>query len=130
MKKIKFLTVSAAFLAATTAAMADGMSFEPVDVNYSPIPAAETKSLNATKNSFVLPEASGEKFQNAILQLDAVQVELRNSYIQQKEKYQQVDTQYKAVKAERKELSRAVRTLEKKINNIEKTKANIRKTMQ
>ena len=74
--------------------------------------------------------ASTEKFQNAILQLDSVQVELRNTYLAYKEKYQQVDAQYEQLKAERKATNKTVKALEKKIKQIESTKSKIRKTMQ
>ena len=129
MKNIKLLAIMAAFVAFSGAAFADGMMFEPVDVNVTPIDKSVSSSNNAIDEVLIQP-ASTEKFQNAILQLDSVQVELRNNYLSYKEKYQQVDAQYQQVKAERKATAKTVRALEKKIKQIENTKAKIRKTMQ
>ncbi len=129
MKSIKLAAVLTAFIAVSGAAFADGMMFEPVDVNYTPIdkPAVSTSSPVADS---LIQGASTEKFQNAILQLDSVQVELRNTYLSAKEKYQQVDAQFQQVKAERRATHKNVKALEKKIKQIENTKAKIRKTMQ
>ena len=127
MKNIKFIAVLASLAAFSGMALADGMTFEPVDVNVTPVD--KNASSAAAEPSFV-NTAAAENFQTAILQLDSAQVELRNSYLSYKEKYQQVDTQYKAVKAERKATHKAVKSLEKKIKQIENEKAKIRKTMQ
>ena len=129
MKNIKFLAVLASFVAFYGVAFADGMMFEPVDVNVTPIDKSVSAANDVINDALIQP-GSTEKFQNAILQLDSVQVELRNSYLTYKEKYQQVDAQYQQVKAERKATAKSVKTLEKKIKQIESTKAKIRKTMQ
>lgn len=133
MKSIKLVAIIAAMTAFSGAALADGMMFEPVDVNYTPIekPAQAAPSATTTQadGTFIQP-ASTEKFQNAILQLDSAQVELRNSYLTYKEKYQQIDAQYQQVKAERKATAKTVRAIEKKIKQIESSKSKIRKTMQ
>ncbi len=132
MKNIKMLAILGAFVAFSGAAFADGMMFEPVDVNYAPVsqPVVTSNSAVTDAEAALIQGASTEKFQNAILQLDSVQVELRNSYLAYKEKYQQVDAQYEQVKAERKATGKTVKALEKKIKQIENTKAKIRKTMQ
>lgn len=131
MKKIKFMAALAVFAAFSGAAFADGMMFEPVDVNYTPIEKSTTSSaVQTTTDGSLIQGASTEKFQNAILQLDSVQVELRNSYLNYKEKYQQIDAQYEQIKAERKATAKTVKQMEKKIKQIENTKSKIRKTMQ
>ena len=134
MKKLKMFTAMVVMTVFSGAAFADGMMFEPVDVNYTPIekaaPAAQGSSATEAADGALIQGASTEKFQNAILQLDSVQVELRNSYLAYKEKYQQIDAQYQQVKAERKATAKTIKALEKKIKQIESTKSNIRKTMQ
>ena len=128
MKNIKLVAVMASFIAFSGAALADGLMFEPVDVNYTPVDKANATAV--VEDDALIQAASTEKFQNAILQLDAVQVELRNNYLAYKEKYQQVDAQYQQVKAERKATAKTVKAMEKKIKQIESTKSKIRKTMQ
>ena len=88
MKKIKLFAIMTAILAFSGAAMADGMMFEPVDVNYTPVDKAvsSANSAAAEADAALIQGASTEKFQNAILQLDSVQVELRNTYLAYKEK--------------------------------------------
>ena len=132
MKRIKFLAIMFAMVAFSGTAFADGMMFEPVDVNYTPVERAvsSANSAAAEADAALIQGASTEKFQNAILQLDSVQVELRNTYLAYKEKYQQVDAQYEQLKAERKATNKTVKALEKKIKQIESTKSKIRKTMQ
>lgn len=130
MKNIKMLATMTAFVAFSSVAFADGMMFEPVDVNYSPVQQSVSSSAVTDAEASLIQGASTEKFQNAILQLDSVQVELRNSYLAYKEKYQQVDAQYEQIRAERAATAKTVRALEKKIKQIENTKSKIRKTMQ
>lgn len=132
MKSIKMIAIIGAMTVFSGAALADGMMFEPVDVNYTPIEnsAQPTAAAAAQADGSLIQAASTEKFQNAILQLDSVQVELRNNYLAYKEKYQQVDAQYQQVKAERKATAKTVKAMEKKIKQIESTKSKIRKTMQ
>ena len=132
MKLSKVLIALSAVTMLSGAANADGMMFEPVDVNYTPSNQAVTTSVDATtpaENSLI-QNAQAEKFQNAILELDAAQVDLRNNYLSYKEKYTKVDAQYHAIKEERKSTAKTVRALEKKIKEIESTKSKIRKTMQ
>lgn len=130
MKNIKMVAVMAAFVSFSGAAFADGMMFEPVDVNYTPVTTSVGAKTVTVEDGSLIQAASTEKFQNAILQLDAVQVELRNNYLAYKEKYQQIDAQYQQVKAERKATAKTVKAMEKKIKQIESTKSKIRKTMQ
>ena len=130
MKNLKIMAVMTAMLAFSGAAFADGMMFEPVDVNYTPIEKPAATAVSNEAEASLIQGASTEKFENAILQLDSVQVELRNTYLTTKEQYQQVDAQYQAVKAERKAVAKNIRALEKKIKQIESTKSKIRKTMQ
>ena len=130
MKNIKLIAVMTALVGFSGAALADGMMFEPVDVNYTPATTSANTAVVTSEDGTLIQAASTEKFQNAILQLDAVQVELRNTYLSYKEKYQQIDEQYQQIKAERKSTAKTVKAMEKKIKQIESTKAKIRKTMQ
>ena len=132
MKKFRLAVIILAITAFSLPALADGMMFEPVDVNYTPIDnqVQSAPSVSSPVEDALIQPASTEKFQNAILQLDSVQVELRNSYLAYKEKYQQIDAQYQQIKAERKATAKTVKAMEKKIKQIESTKSKIRKTMQ
>ena len=72
----------------------------------------------------------GTKMQDAILQIDNAQVEVRNNLLIYKNKYSEVDARYLAVKEERKAAKKQVQQAEKKIKNLDKAKDKIRKNFE
>ena len=120
----------AVVLACSTAAFADGNAFTPLnfdDASYSGNQSTTTIAPAQTTNPQDI--AGNDKMQNAILQLDNAQVDVRNELLNYKAKYSDVDAQYKLIKAERKALDQQIRAIEKRIKQIEKAKEKIRKNM-
>ena len=130
-KEIKTAAVLFAFFCGANFVLADQMIFEPIsiDSNSASKAANVTKSSTITKTDTKDASVQSANFQNALFQLDAAQVDLRNNLVELKSKYTDVDAQYKVVKEERKLLNKEVKALEKKIKNLDKTKENIRKSM-
>lgn len=126
-------------LACSTAALADGNAFTPLnfdDTAYgTPVKTSATTTTpvaaRATQKQAITNEepAGNTKMQNAIIQLDNAQVDVRNELLNYKTKYSDVDAQYTAIKAERKALSKQIKSIEKRIKKIDKQKENIRKNM-
>ena len=118
------------FLAVNTAAMADGNAFTPLNFNDTQYGTPSNSAKAAPAASSVEGEAVGNgNIQNAILQLDNAQVDIRNDLLNCKTKYADVDAQYKLIKTERKALKKQVSTVEKRIKEIDKAKEKIRKNM-
>ncbi len=129
-------------------ALADGMPYEPVfetmPINES-ITTASTNPVSTTKSTITKvtpvatpekhavnltnPSVEGDNLQNALMQLDSAQVEIRNQLIQYKSEYTDVDNQYKLIKEQRKLKGKLVKETEKRIKNLDNTKAKIRKSM-
>ena len=129
MRKITLYS-TAILLACSTAAFADGNAFTPLDfddASYGVQSSAQTVSSQAPQQVQDLP--GNDKMQNAILDLDNAQVEVRNELLNYKAKYSDVDAQYQLIKAERKALDKQVRSIERRIKQIDKSKENIRKHM-
>ncbi len=132
MKRI-VLTMSL-LLAVSGAVMADGNAFTPLNFNDTqygnPSTPAATKASTSAPAAASTEEAVGNgNIQNAILQLDNAQVDIRNDLLNSKTKYADVDAQYKLIKTERKALKKQVNTIEKRIKEIDKAKEKIRKNM-
>ena len=128
MKRI--VLVLGAMFAISNVAMADGNAFTPLDFNDTQY-GASTSNVSAVSNSVADEiEAIGNgNIQNAILQLDNAQVDIRNDLLNCKTKYADIDAQYKLVKTERKALKKQVSSIERRIKDIEKAKEKIRKNM-
>ena len=133
-----FLATSLAFVAAQSV-FADGMPYEPV-FESEPISEAPATSLGSPANltstkttssavSNAVNSLDENKLQNALMQLDSAQVEIRNTLIQYKNEYAEIDNQYKTIQAERKAKKQLVKETEKRIKTIDKTKDKIRKSM-
>lgn len=132
MKKI--VLTMAMFATMTGIAMADGNAFTPLNFNDTqygnPAPTSTAKKAATQAASSVEGDAVGNgNIQNAILQLDNAQVDIRNDLLNCKTKYADVDAQYKLIKTERQALKKQVRTVEKRIKEIDKAKEKIRKNM-
>lgn len=130
MKKI-VLTLTL-FAALNTVAFADGNAFTPLNFN-----DTQYGSASSTTYTKTAPAASSQEgdavgngnIQNAILQLDNAQVDIRNDLLNCKTKYADVDAQYKLIKNERKALKKQTTAIEKRIKEIDRAKEKIRKNM-
>lgn len=126
----RFALILGLFIALDTAAMADGNAFTPLNFNDTQYgnPSSAVKSAPAA--SSIEGDAVGNgNIQNAILQLDNAQVDIRNDLLNCKTKYADVDAQYKLIRTERKALKKQVSAVEKRIKEIDKAKEKIRKNM-
>jgi len=125
---------------------ADGYFFEPAQQNNgytyvetptpsiaaasttatTPATAANTKLTNQALD--VTGKESGN-YQNALLELDNAQVEVRTRLLDYKQQYSDIDQKYVLIKEQRSASKKLVKQTEKKINSIEKAKSKIRKEM-
>mgnify|MGYP004527054855 FL=1 len=133
MKKVILI---ASMLLCSGVAFADGNAFTPLNFDEAPsISSLQTKQAateSAVKATNVpqAEEALGNgNIQNAILQLDNAQVDIRNDLLNLKTKFADVDAQYKLVKNERNALKKQINAVQKRINAIDKAKEKIRKNM-
>lgn len=138
MKRI--VLTMAMFATMTGIAMADGNAFTPLNFNDTqygnPAPTSTTAATSTAKKAVTQAASSVDgdavgngNIQNAILQLDNAQVDIRNDLLNCKTKFADVDAQYKLIKTERQALKKQVRTVEKRIKEIDKAKEKIRKNM-
>ncbi len=89
-------------------------------------------TTSSNKEQVISPELTQketENFQNALLQLDSAQVDVRNTLLEKKTKYAEIDSNYKVVKAQRDAMKKEVKSYEKRVKSIEKAKEKIRKSM-
>lgn len=126
---MKRLVLTLGLLAAVNcAAMADGNAFTPL--NFNDTQFGSTQSAKSAPTASIDGDAVGNgNIQNAILQLDNAQVDIRNDLLNCKTKFADVDAQYKLVKSERKALKKQVSSIEKRIKEIDNAKEKIRKNM-
>lgn len=127
----KSILALTAMLVCSVAVFADGNAFTPLDFNdtqYTSQPATYTQTTPV--KGVVETEAVGNpSMQNAILQLDNAQVDIRTELMNAKTRFTEVDAQYKVIKAERKAIKKQVKSVEKRIRNIDNAKESIRKNM-
>ena len=112
--------------------LADGNAFTPLNFNdteYGSSSSVTTGSKSVVSSSVDGDAVGNGNIQNAILQLDNAQVDIRNDLLNCKTKYADVDAQYKLIKTERKALKKQVNAIEKRIKEIDKAKEKIRKNM-
>lgn len=154
MRKIQTTCLVLAVLTITSgAAFADGNAFTPLNFD-SPAPAAAPKAApaaaakpanpvsnalskmisggkdaEATSATSGAPAIGNSSIQNAILELDNAQVDIRNDLLNYKAKYADTDAQYKLIKNERNMLHKQVVSIEKRIRDIDRAKEKIRKNM-
>ncbi|HCB10952.1 MAG TPA: hypothetical protein DEO94_02145 [Cyanobacteria bacterium UBA11991] len=119
-------------------AMAD-TSFTPLnfdDSNAVKAPATTTsKTVSGVqaKGTDMLDPAQvtgGAKMQDAILQIDNAQVEVRNNLLNYKAKYAEIDARYQSTKAERTAMKKQIQQAGKKIKNLDNAKNKIRKNFE
>ena len=141
LKELFVLSVGAIYL--STPAFADGLVFDPENYNakkaeaskptgvYANAPSNTVQAVN-TKSVKDISDAATRQtnsLQNALFELDSVQVEIRNQLLEERAKYTDIDTQYKLVKEQRKQQKKTIRDAEKKIRQIERTKTQVRNSM-
>ena len=134
---MKKIILTACMLLCSGVAFADGNAFTPLNFDEAPSISSSqapkaTPVQSAVKATGVpqAEEALGNgNIQNAILQLDNAQVDIRNDLLNLKTKYADVDAQYKLVKNERSALKKQINAVQKRINAIDKAKEKIRKNM-
>ena len=127
---MKRLVLTLGILAAVNcAAMADGNAFTPLNFNDTQYGTPQSVKTAPAASSVEGDAVGNGNIQNAILQLDNAQVDIRNDLLNCKTKYADVDAQYKLIKTERKALKKQVSMIEKRIKEIDTAKEKIRKNM-
>ena len=119
-------------LACTSMALADGNAFTPLnfdDTAYGIKNTSSTSMPQPISTTQQIQQVGNENMQNAILQLDNAQVDVRNQLLDCKTKFAEIDAQYKTIKQERDAAYKQMKDIEKKIKEIDKTKEKIRKNM-
>ena len=122
-------------LMAVSYAAADEYTFEPVELSTTPASAnsnvvsAQDSDVQTIKSLSAVSEKNSERFQNALLELDSVQVDMRDKLLEYKNQYAEIDAQYNKYKTERASMKKVIKQTEKRINNIDKRKQQIRKDM-
>ena len=134
MKKIVALCMVSMMM--SSLAMAEDFTFEPVEISAPKstttsgnVVTAQEEDAQVIKSSSSLGGAQTERFQNALLELDSVQVDMRDKLLEYKNQFAEIDAQYNKYKTERKNMKKLISDTEKKIKNIDKYKNNIRKDM-
>ena len=133
---MKKILIAASLLLCTGTAFADGNAFTPLNFDNTPVVSSTQPKQSSVENvvkSVNVPQAEealgNGNIQNAILQLDNAQVDIRNDLLNLKTKFADVDAQYKLVKNERSSLKKQINSVQKRINAIDKAKEKIRKNM-
>lgn len=133
MKKILSITLLSIFV--SSFAMADEFTFEPVEISTTPtttssnVVSEQDKDVQTIKSLSEVSDINNERFQNALLELDSVQVDMRDKLLDYRNQYAEIDAQYNKYKAERAAMKKVIAQTEKRINNIDKRKKAIRKDM-
>lgn len=113
--------------------------FTPLNFDDSNAISTSTKTNTVTKATVdqkgtVLLDPSqvigGKKMQNAILDLDNAQTEVRNQLLNYRTNYSTIDQRYQTTKEERKAAKKKVKQAEKQIRNMENAKKKIRKNFE
>ena len=132
----KLVGILAGIMLVSGAAMAD-TSFTPLNFDESnaikPATTTVTKATVDSKGTVLLDPAQvtgGKKMQNAILDLDNAQTEVRNQLLNYRTNYTNIDQKYQTTREERRAARKKVRQAEKQIRNLENAKKKIRKNFE
>lgn len=120
-----------------TMAMAE-TKFTPLNFDESnaikPAATTTTKAATVDNKGTVLLDPSqvtgGKKMQNAILDLDNAQTEVRNQLLNYRTNYTNIDQKYQTTREERRAAKKKIRQAEKRIRNLENAKKKIRKNFE
>ena len=135
MKKLIGLLVGV-ILVSGTMAVAD-TKFTPLNFDDSntvkPATTTITKATVDNKGTVLLDPAQvtgGKKMQNAILDLDNAQTEVRNKLLNYRTEFSDIDRKYQMTKEERNAAKKKIKQAEKQIRNMENAKKKIRKNFE
>ena len=97
MKKLVSLSLLSLMLA--SCAIAEEYTFEPVEISTTPSSSskavsAQDKDVQTIKALSEISDSNNERFQNALLELDSVQVDMRDKLLEYKNQYSEIDAQY------------------------------------
>ena len=135
----KFSILLGLILATSGMAIAETASFTPLNFDQSNAVKAPVTTTSKTvsgvegKGTDLLDPAQvtgGARMQDAILQIDNAQVEVRNKLLNYKANYAEIDSKYETTKAQRKAAKKLIKQAEKKIKNLDKAKQKIRKNFE
>ncbi len=135
----KFSLLLGLILVTSGVAFAGTTSFTPLNFDESNAVKSPVTTTSKTvsgvegKGTDLLDPAQvtgGAKMQDAILQIDNAQVELRNKLLNYKAHYAEIDSKYETTKAQRKAAKKQIKAAERKIKNLDKAKKKIRKNFE
>ena len=136
MKKLsRLFAITFGVMVVTAGIAAAETKFTPLNFGDStPVKTSTVQKATVDSKGEVLLDPSqvtgGTKMQNAILQLDNAQIEVRNQLLNHRTSYSELDGKYKTIKAERNAAKKKIKQAEKRINNLEKSKKKIRKNFE
>jgi septal ring factor EnvC (AmiA/AmiB activator) len=114
------ITLALMLATATCASAAD--TFVPLDFG-------KTTTRTTIPSEFAVSTVGNSNMQNAILELDSAQIEVRDELLNCKTKYSDIEAKLALIKAEHKAVKRQMRSIENRIRRIEAVKENIRRNM-
>ncbi len=140
MKFTKLIATTLGLLMLSCSAVMADTKFTPLNFDDSNAIKTNTSSSSTIKNATVDQKGTvmldpsqvtgGRKMQNAILDLDNAQTELRNQLLNYRTNYTEIDGKYQTTKAERKAAKKKIKQAERKIRNMENAKKKIRKNFE
>ena len=139
------VAMTVGMLSVSIPAFADGSAFTPLNFDETSYSTSSTTSTNTksvanntpvttstTNTTAVSAQAdsvANGNIQNAILQLDNAQTDIKNDLLNYKTKFQEVDNHYKLIRTERNNLKKQIKAIERRSKNIDKAKEKLRKNM-
>ena len=137
MKFTKLIATTLGLLMISGSMVMAETKFTPLNFDDSNAIQANSEKTSTIKNATVDQKGTimldpsqvtgGKKMQNAILDLDNAQTELRNQLLNYRTNYAEVDGKYQTTKAERKAAKKKIKQTERQIKNMESAKKKIRK---
>ncbi len=94
-----------------------------------PLEFDKPSAKSSVPAEFGVSTVGNSSMQNAILELDSAQIEVRDELLNCKTRYSDIDAKYAAIKAERASVKKQITNTERRIRHIEAAKENIRKNM-
>ncbi len=117
---MKNYVITLALMLATTTVVSAADQFVPLDFG---------KSGSTASSEFSASTIGNSNMQNAILELDSAQIEVRDELLNCKTKASDIEAKLSLIKAEKKAVNRQLRSIENRIKRIESVKENIRRNM-
>ena len=136
MKFTKLVAMTLGLLMISGSMVMAETKFTPLNFDDSNAIQANNEKTSTIKNATVDQKGTimldpsqvvgGKKMQNAILDLDNAQTELRNQLLNYKTNYAEIDGKYQTTKSERKAAKKKIKQTERQIKNMETAKKKIR----